>query len=70
MKLDARRGALLIVSFMLVSSGIGAISSGEFHSGYTAGQRTIVHLDGLGAYVIGVLLIGLGIFGGFRTFRR
>jgi hypothetical protein len=70
MKLDARRGALLIVSFMLVSSGIGAISSGEFYSGSAAGQRIILDLDGLGAYVIGVLLIGLGIFGGFRSFRR
>ncbi len=69
MKLTAREVVLLIVVVLLFWAGASALLTGEVllrGSGYS-GQ--LIHLEGLGAYIMGVLFIGVAALGAI-SFRR
>ncbi len=60
----------LIVVFACYQVGASALLTGEFHLQSSAGNSLLVHLDGLAAYITGIVFIGVGTLAAVRLFRH
>ena len=60
----------LIVVFACYQVGASTPLTGEFHLQSSAGNSLLVHLDGLAAYITGIVFIGVGTLAAVRLFRH
>ena len=59
----------VIVAIGCCKVGASALLTGEFYLAGTSNSMA-THLEGLGAYVSGILFLGVGLYVGASLFRR
>jgi hypothetical protein len=66
----ARTVLVLIVAALLVKAGMETLSSGQLHTGGRAGEHTMIHVEGPRARMIGLVFIGIAVYGAARRLLR
>jgi hypothetical protein len=64
-----RKVVVVLVSFVLVSSGVSAIMTGDLNARGLAGSFSFVQVEGWSARVMGSLVIGVGLLGFWSVLR-